>query len=192
LEYNGCGNADINGISVGVKVKDGGDIQDRIRPLDPLEPNPSFELDNKSSAIACGIAVGGFVLGGIVGDLLSSFAERLSIEAAGSETSLLQKYVSQAAKQVDAAGMEAFTPAQRAAIARNPNLQAMFRGSQIDKAARELIKSDPVVAGLNGMVNKGADFINRATGQWWDMTTPGQWAAHAQKYGPGGTLLITK
>jgi len=113
-------------------------------------------------------------------------------EAAGSETSLLQKYVSQAAKQVDAMGMEAFTPAQRAAIARNPNLQAMFRGSQIDKLARNLAAENPALTGLIGKVNKGADFINPSTGQWWDMTTPGQWAAHVKKYGPNGTLLTTQ
>jgi hypothetical protein len=99
LEYRGCGNADINGISVGVKVKDGGDIQDRIRPLDPLEPNPSFELDNKSSAIACGFAVGGFVLGGVVGELLEGVVARIGVRAASKGTSSALADASSAAFQ---------------------------------------------------------------------------------------------
>jgi hypothetical protein len=36
----------------------------------------------------------------------------------------------------------------------------------------------------------GPDFFNPATGEWWDITTPGQWATHAARYGPGGTILI--
>jgi hypothetical protein len=149
----------------------------------------NHDLKGKAITVATTMAAG-YIMERIAGG--DWFSNPSSFAAPGSETSILQKYVSQAAKRVDALGDAAFTPKQLAAIARNPNLRPMFRGSQIDKMARALVAEDPAVSGLLGKINKGADFINSSTGQWWDMTTQGQWAAHVQKYGAGGTLLLTE
>jgi hypothetical protein len=107
-------------------------------------------------------------------------------------TERLQSYVSQASKEVDALGDAAFTPKQLQAIQRNPNLRAMYRGNRIDVRARQLIKNDPVLSPLKSNYTRGADFVDPATGNWWDMTTSGSWPAHVNKYGSGGTLLRTQ
>ena len=41
-------------------------------------------------------------------------------------------------------------------------------------------------------VNRGADMIGKGllNGTWWDVTTPGSWAAHVAKYGSGGIPLF--
>ena len=62
----------------------------------------------------------------------------------------------------------------------------------IDKRVRIEVQNDPFLRHLQGRPNRGADFIDPATENWWDMTTPAQWPAHVQKYGPGGTLLPTR
>jgi hypothetical protein len=57
------------------------------------------------------------------------------------------------------------------------------------------VRVDPFLRHLQGRPNRGADFIDMrdpANIKWWDMTTPSQWPAHVQKYGPGGTLLPTR
>ena len=90
----------------------------------------------------------------------------------------MQSYVSQAAKEVDALGDAAFTPKQLQAIQRNSNLRAMYRGNRIDVRARQLIKNDPVLSPLKSNYTRGADFVDPATGNWWDMTTPGSWPSH--------------
>lgn len=113
-------------------------------------------------------------------------------EVAKTTTGRLQSYVSQAAKEVDALGDAAFTPKQLQAIQRNPNLRAMYRGNRIDVRARQLIKNDPVLSPLKSNYTRGADFVDPATENWWDMTTPGSWPSHVNKYGPGGTLLRTQ
>jgi len=113
-------------------------------------------------------------------------------KAAMSTTERLQSYVSRATKEVDALGDAAFTPKQLQAIQRNPNLRAMYRGNRIDIRVRQLIKNDPILAPLKSNYTRGADFVDPVTGNWWDMTTPGSWPSHVNKYGPGGTLLRTQ
>jgi hypothetical protein len=93
---------------------------------------------------------------------------------------------------VDALGDAAFTPRQFSAIQNNPSLRPMYRGNRIDVMARGFVKEDPALTFLQSSYNRGPDFVDPLTGRWWDMTTPGQWPAHVQKYGPGGTLLSTK
>jgi hypothetical protein len=112
--------------------------------------------------------------------------------AAKSTTGRLQSYVTKAAREVDALGDAAFTPKQFQAIQRNPNLRAMYRGNRIDVRARAMIKNDPVLSPLKSNYTRGADFVDPATGRWWDMTPPGAWPAHVKKYGSGGTLLRTQ
>lgn len=107
-------------------------------------------------------------------------------------TNRLQRYVIMAASEVDALGNAAFAPRQFTAIQRNPSLRPMFRGNRIDVMARYLIRNDSNLFHLNSNYSRGADFVNPATGQWWDMTTPGSWTMHVRKYGPGGTLLRTQ
>jgi hypothetical protein len=113
----------------------------------------------------------------------------------GLTTMELRALTTNAASRVDALGMAAFTPAQQRALVKNPNLEAAFRGNRIDKRVRDEVRVDPFLRHLQGRPNRGADFIDMrdpANIKWWDMTTPSQWPAHVQKYGPGGTLLPTR
>jgi hypothetical protein len=72
-----------------------------------------------------------------------------------------------------------------------PGLEAAFRGERIDTFAKESAALDPRLEAtqITGRFQRGADFIDPVTGNWWDVTTPGSWAAHVLKYGPGGTML---
>jgi hypothetical protein len=97
-----------------------------------------------------------------------------------------------AAREVDALGARAFTPRQLAAMQRNPNLQSPFRGNRIDVRTRSYVEQDPFLRNLQSNYTRGPDFRDLRTGDWWDITTPAQWPAHVQKYGPGGTLLPTR
>ena len=111
-------------------------------------------------------------------------------------TERLQYYVTKASKEVDELGDAAFTIKQLQAIQRNPNLRAMVRGNRIDVRARGYIMEDEVLKyRLKSNYSKGPDFIDKKTGEWWDMTTPGEWEKHINKYkntfGPNGTLLKT-
>ena len=60
----------------------------------------------------------------------------------------------------------------------------------IDSAAKQAILSDPSLDGLyvTRAGEFGPDIGDPITGRWWDITTPGQWAAHVAQYGdPFGT-----
>jgi hypothetical protein len=114
-------------------------------------------------------------------------------------TQRLQRYVSQVAAQVDAAGEAAYSRNQVWAILNADNgdaTLARFRGWTIDRNVRPLIQADPHLRHLQGRINYGPDFIDPNTGWWWDMTTPQDWGSHLQKYtptyGPNGTLLPTR
>lgn len=128
--------------------------------------------------------------------------EHGGFNAAGAEhvylSRIMARHVRAARARVDAGGLAAFTLRQRVAVGNHPNLWDAFRGNRIDAAARRTILNDPILqplfgAGrLRGSPNRGPDFRDTLTGQWWDMTTPGQWNAHLTRYGPGGTLLPTQ
>jgi hypothetical protein len=81
-------------------------------------------------------------------------------------------------------GVIGMSPKQARAAAVNPNLAAAYGGSVIDRVAKARIVADP---GLDVSVTPnfkfGPDVYDRS-GHWWDMTTPGQWQAHVDKYGP--------
>jgi RHS repeat-associated protein len=111
-------------------------------------------------------------------------------EEAQSVTDILQAHVDLAVQMFDESG---FTKAQADAIASNPDLEAAYIGERIDFFAKQLVQGDPALEGLIQATPRGQfgpDFYNPATGEWWDITTPGQWATHVAKYGSGGTILI--
>lgn len=61
---------------------------------------------------------------------------------------------------------------------------ARFRGSLIDKLSKAQAAQTWGLRSLNmpGNFQYGPDFWNPATKRAWDMTTPGQWAAHVDQY----------
>lgn len=159
--------------------------------------NSALGLAAKSREMACGrIHQSSFNVEDMTGigllakhgikTLISKFATKTTT------TGRLQSFVTQAAKEVDALGDAAFTPKQLQAIQRNPNLRAMYRGNRIDVRSRQLIKNDPALSHLKSNYTRGADFVDPVTGKWWDMTTPGSWPSHVNKYGQGGKLLNTQ
>ena len=101
---------------------------------------------------------------------------------------ILRSHVASAVDRYAAEGMTA-RQARRAAL--NPRLEAAFRGERIDTFAKKLARDDPRLSGLEitGRFRHGPDFVDTATGAWWDITTPAQWPAHVARYGPGGTIL---
>lgn len=85
------------------------------------------------------------------------------------------------------------SPNQARAAGLNPNLEPAYRGSVIDRAAKARIVADPGVdVSVTPDLTFGPDVYTN--GNWWDMTTPGQWQAHVDRYTPGygaGTILRT-
>lgn len=102
--------------------------------------------------------------------------------------SILQGHVDAAVERFNAEG---FTQGQEAALVDNPNLEAAFRGERIGTFAKEAAAADPALQGTTITVRfqPGADFIDQATGDRWDITTLRQWAAHVARYGEGETML---
>ncbi len=103
-------------------------------------------------------------------------------------TGILSEHVAAGSERFAAQG---FTEGQARALVNNPGLKAGFRGERIDTFAKESASLDSRLSGIQitGRFQRGADFIDPATGNWWDITTPGSWASHVLKYGPGGTML---
>jgi|GEM_PF-3390194 len=112
----------------------------------------------------------------------------LAAEGGTDITAILSEHVAAGSERFAAEG---FTQGQARALVNNPGLEAAFRGERIDTFAKESAAMDPRLEGIQipGGFQRGADFIGRATGYWWDITTPGSWAAHVAKYGAGGTIL---
>jgi hypothetical protein len=112
-------------------------------------------------------------------------------------TRIMSRHVTATVGAVDAGGLSSLTGPQQAALARLPELFDAFRGNRIDVLARRAILSDERLSPLfdsgrlRSMYRSGPDFLEPATGRWWDMTTLGQWTGHADQYGPGGLPLYT-
>jgi hypothetical protein len=108
-------------------------------------------------------------------------------------TARLQGHVDAAVADYES-GAIGMSPNQARAAAVNPNLEPAYRGSVIDQATKTRIVADP---GLDVSVTPNFQFgpdVYNTSGNWWDMTTPGQWQAHVDKYTPGfgtGTILRT-
>jgi RHS repeat-associated protein len=103
-------------------------------------------------------------------------------------TSILTEHVAAASDRFAAEGL---TRTQEAALEDHPNLEAAFKGERIDTFAKASAAADPRLSEIQitARFRPGADFIDPASGRWWDITTLRQWAAHVDKYGEGGTIL---
>ena len=120
-------------------------------------------------------------------------AVELVEEGPQSVADILQAHVDRAVQQFEQAG---FTPAQEAAIASNPELDAAYMGERIDFFAKQLAADDPILAQQGIKITPrgqfGPDFFNPTTGEWWDITTPNEWFGHVSKYTSfgSGTILV--
>ena len=94
------------------------------------------------------------------------------------------------AKALDEVAREGLTPAQLEALDENPGLECAFRGERLDTAFKQLVQTD-IEEGLSPSLKNlmmtprftfGPDVFNPYTGQWWDVTTSAQWAAHDAQY----------
>lgn len=97
----------------------------------------------------------------------------------------LQDHTTSAARKIDRGpDKDVYSQRQLNAIKKDPDARARFRGSQIDKETRNSVKKDDDLKDrVTGKSNKGPDFIDKDTGDQYDMTTQGQLQAHQQKYG---------
>ena len=91
--------------------------------------------------------------------------------------------MSQAVADYDS-GVISISARQARAAARNPNLEATFRGQVIDSAVKNAVRNDPELGHLwvSRSGEFGPDFHDIGTGTWWDVTTPGQWLNHVDAY----------
>ena len=114
-------------------------------------------------------------------------------QAAESDAALLQGHLDNAIARFN---VEGYTDAQAEALINNPQLADAFRGSQIDSFFKESVLNDPALSHLEvtPQFQFGPDVFNPSTQEWWDVTTPGQWEAHTQKYWlfGNGSPLFTK
>jgi len=171
--------------------------------LGPARPSaPPIEMRESSiSALKSEMALAGAAETAQIGvrdRVLANIADSQAARASSdfrywSQTVELRSLTTEAAQQVDALGMAAFSPRQQAAILRYPRLQSAYRGSAVDSLVRQSASQDNFLRQLTGSPNRGPDFLDPyASGVWWDITTPAQWPAHVSKYGLGGTLLPTR
>jgi RHS repeat-associated protein len=135
-------------------------------------------------------------LGGWAGIAGIASAAGLTSRSQVDVTRRLQALTDEATEYVDNLGMAAYTPRQQAAMAKNPNLAPAYRGSAIDRRFKLLTELDPDLTHVQTSkpFQFMPDVVDPASGQWWDLTTAGQWQAHLNKYtptyGPNGTLIV--
>lgn len=86
---------------------------------------------------------------------------------------------------------QGFTDAETVALrsverGRRSALRDAFRGSHIDRIAKKAIMEDPELEHVYVTVNfeRGADFYDSRTGNWYDITTSRAWKQHVADYGP--------
>jgi hypothetical protein len=112
--------------------------------------------------------------------------------AALDEAAILQEHLDSALARFESEGL---TNAQARRVALNPNLEAAFRGERIDTFFKESVAADPRLQHLEitPRFEAGPDVYDAESGQWWDVTTSGQWGAHVRlystQYGTGTPLL---
>jgi hypothetical protein len=110
------------------------------------------------------------------------------------ETTLLRQHTESAIERFN---LEGFTPAQQRALISRPEMAPAYRGDRIDTFIKESVSADPLLQHLQvtPRFKFGPDIFDAATGRWWDVTTPGQWSRHVEKYTPSfgsGTPLFTQ
>jgi len=98
-------------------------------------------------------------------------------------TAVLKSHVDDAVAKYES-GAIGMSRAQAQAAAKNPGLEAAFRGSVIDDAAKATISADPALMHLSvtPRFRFGPDVFDDNAKLWWDMTTEGQWQRHLAKY----------
>jgi uncharacterized Zn-binding protein involved in type VI secretion len=177
-----------------------GDPVTCVGPLDTIAMGSTMVLINGMPAARMGdqTAHGGVIVGGMATVLIGMGASGPAIILAADTTtpqpaplmreqvySRLQDHTTNAARKVDQGpDDQVYSARQLRAIEKNPKLRPAFRGYQIDKDARGKVESDPDVGPrITGRPNKGPDFIDKGTGDQYDMTTQGQLQAHKLKYG---------
>ena len=110
-----------------------------------------------------------------------------------SETALLMAHLKRAITRFETEG---FTVAQQRALIKNPGLADAYRGNQIDAFFKESVQLDPKLGHLEitPRFKFGPDVFDPAKVRWWDLTTPGEWQKHAEKYWlfGDGTPIFTK
>lgn len=162
-----------------------------------LQGSPTVLINGRPAArMGDATAHGGVIVGGLPTVLIGMGSAAPAVVLAADPTTpsapltreqvfrRLQDHTTNAAREVDEAGDKAFTPRQLAAIKNNPNLRPAMRGNQIDKRARQRVDDDTGFdKRITGKPNKGPDFIDKETGDQYDMTTKGQLEAHRLKYG---------
>lgn len=103
----------------------------------------------------------------------------------------LLAYVSRAVKKFDSTG--ALTEKEMEAVRSakpedQKNMYLMYRGTAIDRLAKEMVMEEETLPYVIVTVNReyGADFYDTNSEQayWYDITTLGQWKKHEVKYGP--------
>ncbi len=111
-------------------------------------------------------------------------ADLVAADTAPSIEAQLQTHLDNAVARFD---QEGFTPNQAAALVKNPNLGAAYRGSQIDTFFKESVSADANLQNLQitPRFKFGPDVFDPANNVWYDVTTPAQWGNHVLKYTPG-------
>jgi RHS repeat-associated protein len=126
-------------------------------------------------SILQGLSMPGFRVG--VG---RTFVADATIAAEG-ETAILTRLKDQAVVRFNAEGL---TPAQQRLFIKDPSSFARLRGTQIDTFFKEAVDAHPDLQHLitTPRYKFGPDVFDPATQRWWDVTTPGKWGAHVEKY----------
>jgi hypothetical protein len=133
---------------------------------------------------------GGALLGGALGAGLGAtrgrfgfFSRPLSRYYVRKITNRLQAIVDRTAAEVDSgrAHLEPWEISQMA----NPRTAAAGRGNAIDRIAKERVANDPYLRTRVYSARpfeRAPDFWNLDLRTWWDMTTPGEWEDHVNRY----------
>lgn len=139
----------------------------------------AINLVGVTKAVTAGIS-GVRAIGALIAGVA---AKRAAARLIANTTARLQSHVDQAVADY-AGGVISMSKRQARAAARNPNLDATFRGQVIDRAVKNAVRNDPNLRHLwvSRSGEYGPDFHDIATDTWWDVTTPAQWDRHVDQY----------
>jgi hypothetical protein len=117
--------------------------------------------------------------------LAEALTERESVSLDFFVQTRLEAYAARAVAQLESGELQ-LSEAQALAGAEDANLAAAYRGQVLDRAVKSAAAADPELEFIyiTRSGEFGPDFYNLNTGQWYDLTTLGQWSAHMSKYAP--------
>jgi len=182
----------------------------QIAKTDPAEAESALEaleLEFKTQSLASGMPEQLFseTEGAFHGRIVhyEPSVERVPIRFDASAPRALDKtgqrlldHVEKAVQQFETEGL---TTAQLAALksledTERHALYDAYRGSRIDELVKMRVINDVELEHVYVTANRerGADFLDSVTGNWYDMTTTGAWKAHVMKYGSQGFRLPTE